>query len=188
MIAILLLSKLLLVGAAQAELTEQQSALVVRLRARGISEERLTDLVASMEGYNNPPPPPYIPPHAEGDLRALSRWYVGASYAGFANLAGLDFDNEAYMADCPNLPFFGFALNTGTAYLDLDVSMANTNTGYQLMGLLGKGQDHFREEYLRLIRDTEFYKYIKFPPDAQAPAGSVDAPATRVVPTPTTAQ
>jgi hypothetical protein len=47
------------------------------------------------------------------EYTALTNWAAGAAFSEFSDLAGFVFDREAYMADCPNLPLFGYALHEG---------------------------------------------------------------------------
>lgn len=144
------------------DLTDLQKAYLEKMSAEGRSESEIAKLAAAFERGNHPVEV-YIPPYAKGDIEAVTRWAVGSAYFSFARYAGVEFDREAYMADCPNLPLFGFGLYTGTTYLRADVLAQNLNMAWYLSYLLNQDKDGFREQYLRLIKASEFYKYLLDP-------------------------
>ena len=141
------------------DLTEKQKAYLEKMSAQGKADSELVALARAFEKSNHPVEV-YIPPYKKGDIEAVTRWAIGSAYYSFAKVAGFEFDRKAYMADCPNLPLFGFGLYTGSTYLRADVMAQNLNVAWHLSYLLNKDKDRFREEYLHLIQATEFLKHL----------------------------
>lgn len=55
----------------------------------------------------------YIPPHTEEELYELRDWSAGGAFSAFAELAGYEFDNQAYRESCVNVAIFNFGRHMG---------------------------------------------------------------------------
>ena len=143
------------------ELTEAQLALLERLEERGFSDVQLIQSAETFERSNQPASEPYIPPHTIEELRLVAQWAEGGAYLTFARDAGVEFDRDAFLADCPNVALFNFGKASGTEFLRGDVMLGYYNTAYMLnMILVKSSKEEFRKKYLELISKTEFAKYI----------------------------
>lgn len=142
-------------------LTPAQIDLIRRLEKRGLAEDVIVNYIQLIlkpksEG-------PAIPAYKPGDIEGVTKWAVGGAYKAFARDARVVFDFDRYMADCPNLPLFGFGKATGTAYLHADVMIDFYNEVFELNNKLYDKSRDFREAYLELIGKTEFAKYVSVP-------------------------
>lgn len=144
------------------ELTESQLQLLDRLKERGFTEEQLRKAAETFEKSNRPQPEVYIPEHTWEELLLVTEWAKGGAYLGFAHDAGLEFDREAYLEDCPNVALFQFGKASGTEFLRSDVMTGYYNTAYMLGLLQAKlSKEEFRQRYLELIEQTPFAKYLR---------------------------
>lgn len=146
------------------DLTEAQLALLDRLEQRGFTDEQLINAAETFERSNQPQPETYIPPHTPEELDLVYQWAKGGAYLTFARDAGVEFDRDAFLADCPNVALFQFGKASGTEFLSRDVMLGYYNTAYMLNMLLVKStKEEFQKKYMELISKTEFAKYIISP-------------------------
>ncbi len=147
------------------ELSELQLDLLERFeKNHGFSEEQLIKAAEAFHKSNQPKIPTYIPPHTMEELSAVIQWAAGGAYLDFARDAGVGFDREAYLADCPNVALFQFGKASGTEFLRADVMTAYYNTAYALTRALSRDRESFRDAYLESIMKTEFSKYLIIDP------------------------
>lgn len=144
-------------------LNAKQIDLIRRLEKRGLERQTILNLIQVM--LKPQPKGPEIPPYLPGDIEAVTRWGVGGAFASFARDAKVNFDRDAYLADCPNLPLFGFGKATATQYLHADVLQDFVNYVFILNRHLGDQSRPFRDAYMDEIRQTEFAKYVTIPAD-----------------------
>jgi hypothetical protein len=142
------------------DLTESQRELVQRLIERGLEEHLILKLIENMQ-RGPVRPTVYIPEHTEEELRKIVIWAEGGAFNAFASYAGVEFQAERYMNDCPNWPIFNFGRATATAHISIDVLRLFNGRIFQLENLrVTLSQEEFRESYLNLIKDTPHYQYL----------------------------
>lgn len=143
------------------DLTPAQRDLVQRLIDRGLEEHLILKLIENMQRGHQPPPQVYIPPHTQDELLAVQRWAEGGAFKSFAQYAGVEFNFQKYMSDCPNMAIFNFGRATGTAHIRTDVLQRFNGRVYQLELLRARlNPEDFRKSYLELIKSTPHYKYV----------------------------
>lgn len=143
------------------DLTELQLNLLKRLEVRGYSEEKLYKFAGIFERENNKiERDVYIPPHTQQELIDTEKWAAGGAFLSFAKDAGLKFDREEYIADCPNWAIFGFQKAHAREYIDFNIMRSFDNTVFELDFHLRENPTNFKAKYLELIKKRGFYKYI----------------------------
>lgn len=145
----------------QYTLTELQLDLLDRYEKKGMSQEKLDKIAGAFHRHNTKVKrDEYIPPHTQEELFATRRWARGAAFIEFRAVAGVEFDREAYIADCPNWPMFGFLKHTGTEFVEFDVMKGNVNMTFELGYILRTDPENFKERYLELAEHYDFLKYV----------------------------
>jgi hypothetical protein len=129
---------------------------------RGIEDHLILKLIENML-RGDQRPSVYIPEHTALELRQVVIWAEGGAFNAFARYAGIDFDLQTYLNDCPNMAIFNFGRATATAHLSTDVLQLFNGRLHQLELLRARQTpDEFRESYLRLIKNTSHYQYIRY--------------------------
>jgi hypothetical protein len=148
----------------QYDLTAEQRQLVERLIDRGLDESLIIKLIDNIirQRQDDERRAAYIPPHTPHELDDLTRWTEGGAFNSFSRQAGVAFDGQVYMADCPNLPLFNYARATNSTHLGRDVMQLFNGRVHQLQVMLSRDPESFQDNYLRLIKGTRFEKYISW--------------------------
>lgn len=142
------------------ELTELQLNLLERLEKKGYPEETLHRFAGVFHRSNTQPKhEEYIPPHTEQDLEDTQKWAAGSAFFNYQKQAGVSFNREQYVADCPNWALFGFLKATGNHYIDINILRDAINTQFSL-DYLFRTSSNFRKDYLELAEEKGFFKYI----------------------------
>lgn len=155
------------VDLSQYNLKPHQITLLKKLEAKGYSDEKIRNMAENFQNYNLNGPrdrDEYVPPHTWQELMDVTDWAAGASFSGFAQYAGVDFDNEAYRNDCPNWALFNFGRATGTEYIKIDVLAKAINLSYALQQYYSRDESedksNFKKEYFRLLKEYNFEQYL----------------------------
>jgi hypothetical protein len=106
-------------------------------------------------------------------LQEISHWAMGGAFSTFAEQAGVVFDSQSFLEDCPDIGVFNFGRATATSCMDVDVLTSFISVAHVLQNYYSRSlqksdtQDessvNFQEYYLSKAVEWGFIDYITIP-------------------------
>lgn len=112
----------------------------------------------------------YVPPYTLDLLQEINLWGFGGALSVHARNAGVEFDSQSFMEDCPNLAVFNFGRATATSCLEVDILNGYASGVWVLDNYWRKSLDeearepvNFQEVYLEKAEEWGLLQYVIVP-------------------------
>ncbi len=110
----------------------------------------------------------YVPEYTIDLLQEIDHWSMGGAFSSHARNAGVRFDSEAFIADCPDRAVFNFGRATATNCLEVDVLRGFASAIWVLDNYYRQSLDensdnpvNFQEVYLEKAEEWGFLQYVE---------------------------